>query len=197
MLIPRCTKRRRLPLGRRQPRLFSDGAVRLVNDNGYSLEYAAHRRPRGRKEAGDSGHGVDLDEHVRLREDRDWLTVDEAAQLRQLIADFQRVRDTLPWRVIHGLNIGEDAVHMRIIQRSLLLIATASKVSYRRKRTVSPVSSASACHARCRSWSGRHRRRLRARALHGEVSGGAWSAVGMFQVALRPRLEPANRDSRR
>jgi hypothetical protein len=98
---------------------------RLVCDNGYSLEYAARivDHEDGKKQVIPVTASISTHTY-RVREDRDWLTADEAAELRQLIADFQPLRDTLPWRVIHGLNIGEDAVHMRIIQRSLLLIAT-------------------------------------------------------------------------
>jgi len=98
---------------------------RLIRDNGYSLEYAARivDHEDGKKQVIPVTASISTHTY-RLREDRDWLTADEAARLRQLIADFQPVRDTLPWRAIHGLNIGEDAVHMRIIQRSLLLIAT-------------------------------------------------------------------------
>jgi hypothetical protein len=98
---------------------------RLVRDNGYSLEYAARivDHEDGAKQvipvnASTSTHTY------RLREDRDWLTVNDAEELRQLVAAFLPVKDELPRRVSHGLNIGEDAVHLRIIQRSMLLIAT-------------------------------------------------------------------------
>lgn len=60
----------------------------------------------------------------RLRRDRDWLTPSEAVELRDLLADHEPVKDTLPWKVIHALNLSEDAVHLRILQRSLLLITT-------------------------------------------------------------------------
>jgi hypothetical protein len=61
----------------------------------------------------------------RLRRDRDWLTTSEAVELRQLFADNWAVKEVLPWKVIHALNLGEDAVHLRILQRALLLITVA------------------------------------------------------------------------
>ena len=61
----------------------------------------------------------------RPRRDRDWLTASEAGELRALFADHWPLRDTLPWKVIHALSLTEDAVHLRILQRALLLITTA------------------------------------------------------------------------
>lgn len=98
---------------------------RLVRDNGYSLEYAARivDHEDGAKQVIPVNASISTRTY-RLRNGRDWLTADEADELRQLIADCLPVKDNLPWPVIHALNIGEDAVHLRIIQRSLLLIAT-------------------------------------------------------------------------
>src|SRR5947208_1164755 len=61
----------------------------------------------------------------RGRRERDWLTASEAVELRQLFADHWPVKDVLPWKVIHALNLSEDAVHLRVLQRALLLISTA------------------------------------------------------------------------
>jgi hypothetical protein len=98
---------------------------RLIRDNGHSLEFAARivDFEDGMKQV----IPVIAPSYVstyRLRRDRDWLTASEAAELQQLLADFVAIRDELPWPVIHGLNMAEDAVHLRIIQRALLLIAT-------------------------------------------------------------------------
>ena len=61
----------------------------------------------------------------RLRRDRDWLTSEEADELRQLLADYLAVKDVLSWKVSHALNLSEDAVPMQFLQRALPLLATA------------------------------------------------------------------------
>ncbi len=99
---------------------------RLIHDNGHSLEYAAR--------IVDHEDGLQqvipvytpgLVATYRLRRDRDWLTAAEADELRQLLADYLPVKDTLPWKVSHALNLSEDAVRMQLFQRALLLLATA------------------------------------------------------------------------
>lgn len=99
---------------------------RLLHDNGHSLEYAAR--------IVDHEDGVQQVIPVyapgfaatsRLRRGRDWLTEPEANELRQLLADYLLVKDELPWKISHALNLGEDAVRMQLLQRALLLIATA------------------------------------------------------------------------
>jgi hypothetical protein len=99
---------------------------RLVRDNGHSLEFAA--RIIDHKDGMQQVIPVYAPGSVatyRLRRDRDWLTASEAAELRQLLADHWPLRDGLPWKTIHALNLTEDAVHLRIFQRALLLITTA------------------------------------------------------------------------
>ena len=102
---------------------------RLVRDNGHSLEYAA--RIVDHEDGMQQVIPVNAPGFVatyRLRRNRDWLTANEAVELRQLLADHSPVKDTLPWKVIHALNLSEDAVHLRILQRALLLISTALEV---------------------------------------------------------------------
>lgn len=99
---------------------------RLVRDNGHSFEYAA--RIVDHEDGMQQVVPVNAPGFVatyRLRRDRDWLTANEAAELHQLLADHSPVKDGLPWKVIHALNLSEDAVHLRILQRALLLISTA------------------------------------------------------------------------
>lgn len=99
---------------------------RLVRDNGHSLEFAA--RIVDYEDGMQQVIPVHTTRHVstfRLRRDRDWLTAAEADELRQLLTEFVPIKDALPWPVIHALNLTEDAVHLQIIQRALLLIATA------------------------------------------------------------------------
>jgi hypothetical protein len=61
----------------------------------------------------------------RVRRDRDWLTAPQVGELRRLLADFLPIKDALPWKVSQALNLGEDAIHLQILQRALLLITTA------------------------------------------------------------------------
>jgi hypothetical protein len=98
---------------------------RLVRDNGHSLEFAA--RIVDYDDGMQQVIPVIAPAHVatfRLRKDRDWLTAEEAAELAHLLSQFLPLRDDLPWPVVHALNLAEDAVHLQIIQRALLLIAT-------------------------------------------------------------------------
>jgi len=99
---------------------------RLIRDNGHSLEFAARivDHEDGMQQV-IPVHAPGYVTGYRLRRDRDWLTQSEAGELRQLFADHWPLRDGLPWKVIHALNLTEDAVHLRIFQRSLLLITTA------------------------------------------------------------------------
>jgi hypothetical protein len=99
---------------------------RLVRDNGHSLEFAARivDHEDGMQQV-IPVHAPGSVATYRLRRDRDWLTANEAVELRQLFADHWPLRDELPWKVIHALNLTEDAVHLRILQRALLLITTA------------------------------------------------------------------------
>jgi hypothetical protein len=101
---------------------------RLIHDNSHSFEFAARivDHEDGMQQVipiSPLPYGVTY----RLRRDRDWLTASEAGELRQLFADNSAVKDALPWKVIHALNLSEDAVHVHlgILQRALLLISTA------------------------------------------------------------------------
>jgi hypothetical protein len=99
---------------------------RLIRDNGHSFEFAARivDHEDGLQQVipvNPLATGVTY----RLRRDRDWLTTNDAVELRQLFADNWAVKEALPWKVIHALNLGEDAVHLRILQRALLLITVA------------------------------------------------------------------------
>ncbi|MBX5473740.1 MAG: hypothetical protein IRZ20_01835 [Thermoleophilia bacterium] len=95
---------------------------RLIRDNGYSLEYAARivDHEDGARQVIPFRSGF-LETH-RLRNDRDWLTASEACALRSLLAAWLRVKDELPWRVVHPLNVSEDAIRLPFIERALLLI---------------------------------------------------------------------------
>lgn len=53
------------------------------------------------------------------------MSLDEALELRRLLAAFLPIQDDLPWPVIHALNVSEDALHLRVIQRSVLLLGAA------------------------------------------------------------------------
>jgi hypothetical protein len=99
---------------------------RLIHDNGHSFEYAARI----------VDHEDGLQQVIpvfapgfvatyRLRRDRDWLAAAEADELRQLLADYITVKDALPWKVSHALNLGEDTVRIQLFQRALLFLATA------------------------------------------------------------------------
>jgi hypothetical protein len=105
---------------------FSMVLSRLIRDNGHSFEFAA--RIVDHMDGMQQVIPVNAPGYVptyRPRRDRDWLTASEAVELRQLFADHWPVRDTLPWKVIHALNLAEDAVHLRILQRAMLLITIA------------------------------------------------------------------------
>jgi hypothetical protein len=99
---------------------------RLVHDNAHSLEYAA--RVVDHEDGLQQVIPIYAPAYVatsRLRRDRDWLTVPEAEDLTQLLADYLSVKDDLPWKVVHALNLSEEAIHQRVLQRALLLIAIA------------------------------------------------------------------------
>jgi hypothetical protein len=99
---------------------------RLIRDNGHSFEFAA--RIVDHEDGMQQVIPVNAPAYVptyRARRDRDWLTASEASELRELFADNWTVKEALPWKVIHALNLSEDAVHLRILQRALLLITVA------------------------------------------------------------------------
>lgn len=98
---------------------------RLVHDNGHSLEFAG--RVVDHEDGFQQVVPVDAPGFVmtyRLRKGRDWLTAPEWEEVRQLLADYLPVRDSLPWKVSHALNLSEDAMRMPLLERALLLIST-------------------------------------------------------------------------
>jgi hypothetical protein len=103
---------------------FSIFLSRLIHDNGHSLEYAARLvdHEDGLQQV-IPAYAPSAVATFRLRRDRDWLTAEEAGDLRQLLTDFLPVKDALPWKVVHALNLSEEVVHVRILQRALLLLA--------------------------------------------------------------------------
>jgi hypothetical protein len=105
---------------------FATVLSRLIRDNGHSFEFAA--RIVDHEDGMQQVIPVNAPDYIptyRARRDRDWLTASEASELRQLFADNWGVKDALPWKVIQALNLSEDAVHLRILQRALLLITVA------------------------------------------------------------------------
>ncbi len=95
---------------------------RLIRDNGYSLQYVARivDHEDGARQIIPYKSG--FLESYRWRNERDWLSASEASALGNLLAAWLQVKDELPWRVVHALNVSEDAIRLRIIQRALLLI---------------------------------------------------------------------------
>jgi hypothetical protein len=98
---------------------------RLIRDNGYALEFAARLvdHEDGQRQV------IPARPHMRatyrLRQDRDWFTAEEAAELGLLLETFLRLKDDLPRRIVHALNLSEDAVHLQFFQRSVLLLGAA------------------------------------------------------------------------
>jgi hypothetical protein len=106
-------------------RLFYTLALsRLIRDNGHSLEFAARLIDHEDEEQQVIPVRTPFIAGYRLRRDRDWLSATEAAELRHLFADYWPIRDGLPWKVSYAMNLAEDAVHLRVLQRALLLITT-------------------------------------------------------------------------
>ena len=110
----------------------SDGAIkvalqlsRLVVDNGYSTEFAARvvDHEDGQKQV--VPHVMHLFRFMptyRLREDRDWLTEEEATELRDLIDAYWASMDDLPVRVARALSLSEGVVHTGVLERALVLL---------------------------------------------------------------------------
>jgi hypothetical protein len=58
----------------------------------------------------------------RLRNDRDWLTEDEAHALRDLLDAYLTRRGDLPDRVHRAISLSEGVVHNRVIEGALNLV---------------------------------------------------------------------------
>jgi hypothetical protein len=75
---------------------------RLILDNGYSNEFAARviERENGEQTVMPLPGGQPV---YRLRHTRDWMTLGEVGELRDLVAAFRSTRDNLPTRVRRAL----------------------------------------------------------------------------------------------
>lgn len=97
---------------------------RLVVDNGYGTEYAA--RVVEREDAPLQIVPVfapsSVATHRLYPEQRDWLTVTEAEQLRELVEALRARAEQLPPRVIRALNRAEDAVTSRYWQQQVVQV---------------------------------------------------------------------------
>jgi hypothetical protein len=112
--------------------LISDALTisRLVLDNGYSYEYAARVFDHADAEQHIMPASV-LQHAYRLRKTREWLTEEEAQQLRELLAKFWAVKDELPERVDHALWLAEYVVSVRWldVMAPLLVVAFEALVN--------------------------------------------------------------------
>jgi hypothetical protein len=87
---------------------------RLVLDNGYSTEYAARIFDYANEEQQIMPTPGPTQYAYRLRPTaREWLTVSEADELRNLLAEYWALGDDLPERVAHGLWLAEYLVSAR------------------------------------------------------------------------------------
>lgn len=87
---------------------------RLVRDNAVSLEYAARivTWEDGEQVISWTGHGP-LNNAYTVRHERDWLTYEEAAELRALLASYWEAKDDLPQRVTRAMWRAEYASAIR------------------------------------------------------------------------------------
>jgi hypothetical protein len=98
---------------------------RVVRDNGYSPEFAARivDHQDGQKQVVPQGqHYFAFLPTFRLREDRDWLTVTEAGELRLLLDSYWANMDALPRQLARAISLSEGAVHQSTIERTLVLL---------------------------------------------------------------------------
>jgi len=108
---------------------------RLILDNGYSTEYAA------RVFDYDSGEQqvmpIPLVQYAyRLRPTaREWMTTTEAGELRDLLAEFWRIREELPDRIAHAIWQAEYLVSARWLDviAPLLVVALETLVNTSRQ----------------------------------------------------------------
>ena len=97
---------------------------RLVRDNGYSTEFAARvvEHEDGEYQVIPVNAPASVATFRLKPAERDWLTVEEAGELRDLV---QALRDRgweLPERVIRAVNRAEDAVISRYLQQQVIMI---------------------------------------------------------------------------
>jgi hypothetical protein len=98
---------------------------RLVRDNGYSPEFAARivEHEDGRKQVIPQGqHYFAFLPTYRLRDDRDWLTVAEAQELRALLDAYWANMDALPRKLSRAISLSEGVVHQSTRERALVML---------------------------------------------------------------------------
>jgi|GEM_PF-2479113 len=112
--------------------LISDALAmsRLVVDNGYSFEYAA----RIFDHEGGEQHVMPASvpqPAYRVRKTRDWLTNEEAEELRQVLAIYWAVKAELPERIDHALWLAEYVISVRWLDviAPLLVVAFEALVN--------------------------------------------------------------------
>lgn len=105
---------------------------RLVLDNGYSTEYAARIFDYANGEQQIMPTPVPTQYAYRVRPTaRDWLTVSEADELRDLLTEYWALGDDLPERVAHALWLAEYLVSARWLDviAPLLVVAFEALVN--------------------------------------------------------------------
>jgi hypothetical protein len=98
---------------------------RLVRDNGHSPEFAARivDHQDGQKQVVPQGqHYFAFLPTFRLRDDRDWLTVAEAQELRTLLDAYWTTIDALPRQLTRAISLSEGAVHQSTMERTLVIL---------------------------------------------------------------------------
>jgi hypothetical protein len=98
---------------------------RLIRDNGYTPEFAARivEHEDGVKQVIPQGHHYfAFLPTFRLRDDRDWLTVAEANELRSLMDSYWANVGGLPRQLSRAISLSEGAVHQSVLERQLVLL---------------------------------------------------------------------------
>jgi hypothetical protein len=98
---------------------------RLVCDNGYSPEFAARivEYEDGEKQVIPQGqHYFGFLPTFRLRDDRDWLTVAEADELRALLDAYWANVNDLPRQLARAISLSEGAVHQSVLERQVVML---------------------------------------------------------------------------
>jgi len=100
---------------------------RLVRDNGYSTEFAGRivDYEDGKKQVVPA-YTFEYRVTYRARpEDRDWLTAEEAAELRTVLDAYWANREELPDRLNRAISLTDGMVHQRTRERHLVFVVTA------------------------------------------------------------------------
>jgi hypothetical protein len=101
---------------------------RYVQDNGYGTEFAARviDFEGGQKQVIPQGswHVYYLATY-RVREDRDWLTREQADELATLLDAWWRNSEVLPARVERAISLCEGVAHQAVIERALVMLFMA------------------------------------------------------------------------